>query len=88
MPLYEYKCETCAKTFEVVQKFSDLPLKACPDCGKEVEKLMSLGSFQLKGSGWYNTDYKKTSATTSSSSKSESCAAPTGGCEKPACSTN
>lgn len=87
MPLYEYKCDHCQKTFEVIQKFSDSPLSECPDCGKSVEKLMSLGSFQLKGSGWYNTDYKK-GASSSSPSKSESCDSTTGGCGKPACATN
>ena len=85
MPLYEYRCETCQKTFEVIQKFSDSPLSQCPDCGKSLEKLMSLGSFQLKGSGWYNTDYKKSSAT-SPSSPAESCAGSPSTCSKPACS--
>jgi putative FmdB family regulatory protein len=59
MPLYEYSCEKCEKTFEVTQGFSDAPLKECPDCKGPVEKLMSLGGFSLKGSGWYTSDYKK-----------------------------
>lgn len=87
MPLYEYRCETCQKTFEVIQKFSDNPLSQCPDCGKSVEKLMSLGSFQLKGSGWYNTDYKKSSAP-SSSTAAEGCSGSPSACSKPTCSTN
>lgn len=86
MPLYEYHCSNCNKSFEVIQKFSDSPLTHCPDCGKSVEKLMSLGSFQLKGSGWYNTDYKK--SPTSASPTSESCGTSPEGCGKPACSTN
>ncbi|MBM4304240.1 MAG: zinc ribbon domain-containing protein [Deltaproteobacteria bacterium] len=86
MPLYEYHCSNCQKTLEVIQKFSDSPLTDCPTCGKSVKKLMSLGSFQLKGSGWYNTDYKKSANPAPSSS--ESCSAPTGGCGKPACSIN
>jgi putative FmdB family regulatory protein len=57
MPLYEYKCDKCGKTFEVMQKFSDEPLATHPDCGGRVEKLMSTSAFQLKGSGWYATDY-------------------------------
>lgn len=88
MPLYEYKCENCTKTFEVIQKFSDAPLTACPDCGKGVEKLMSLGSFQLKGTGWYNTDYKKSSPTSPTSPAGDACGSSTGACAKPACSTN
>jgi putative FmdB family regulatory protein len=70
MPLYEYQCEKCAKVHEVMQKFSDAPLDACPECGAPVKKLMSMNSFALKGSGWYTTDYKKKAS--DSSSKSES----------------
>ena len=67
MPIYEYRCEGCAKEIEVVQKFSDPPLDKCPDCGGELTKLISRSSFHLKGSGWYVTDYKKgTSASTGS----------------------
>lgn len=58
MPMYEYSCASCG-TFEVIQKFSDAPLTTCPTCGKEVSKLMSRTSFQLKGTGWYASDYKK-----------------------------
>jgi putative FmdB family regulatory protein len=61
MPLYEYGCESCGKITEVMQKFSDEPLKDCPECQAPVQKLMSRTSFQLKGSGWYSTDYKKKS---------------------------
>jgi len=88
MPLYEYQCENCQKTFEVIQKFSDVPLRDCPDCGKSVEKLMSLGSFQLKGSGWYNTDYRKNKTAPQTNSEAPACASPSAGCGKPACSTN
>jgi putative FmdB family regulatory protein len=59
MPLYEYKCHSCGKTFEVIQKFSDEPLKVHEACGGELERLISLSAFQLKGSGWYATDYAK-----------------------------
>lgn len=59
MPIYEYECEGCHKVHEVMQKFSDAPLAACPDCGKSVHKIMSRTSFALKGTGWYSTDYKK-----------------------------
>ncbi len=62
MPLYEYQCLNCEKLHEMMQKFSDLPLAHCPDCGGEVNKLISLSSFALKGSGWYTTDYKRAKA--------------------------
>jgi len=59
MPLYEYKCHSCGKTFEVIQKFADEPLKTHPECGGEVERLLSAPAFHLKGTGWYATDYGK-----------------------------
>ena len=64
MPLYEYQCAKCHRVHEVMQKFSDEPLTACPDpdCLGPVSKLMSMSSFALKGSGWYTTDYKRKSA--------------------------
>src|SRR5436305_15028125 len=57
MPIYEYECLSCGKRTEVLQKMNDAPLAACPNCGGEVKKLISAPSFQLKGSGWYATDY-------------------------------
>ena len=57
MPIYEYQCENCGETTEVLQKFSDAPLSECPNCRGTVSKLMSMNSFQLKGNGWYVTDY-------------------------------
>jgi putative FmdB family regulatory protein len=59
MPIYEYRCEKCGKVFEVLQRFSDAPLKIHEECGGGVEKLISHSAFQLKGSGWYQTDYAK-----------------------------
>ncbi|HEX4926113.1 MAG TPA: zinc ribbon domain-containing protein [Bdellovibrionales bacterium] len=59
MPIYEYRCENCDKVHEVMQKFSDPLMKKCPDCGKKVEKLISLSSFAFKGTGFYTTDYKR-----------------------------
>lgn len=70
MPLYEYKCESCGKTFEVIQKFADEPLKTHPECGGIVERLFSAPAFHLKGTGWYATDYGKGNGK-SSPSKSE-----------------
>jgi putative FmdB family regulatory protein len=56
MPLYEYQCGKCG-TFELIRKFSDAPLEACPTCGGVVEKLLSSPAIQFKGTGWYVTDY-------------------------------
>lgn len=60
MPIYEYECKQCGHRLECIQRFSDAPLTQCPQCGKEgLNKCISLPSFQLKGSGWYATDYGK-----------------------------
>lgn len=56
MPIYEYKCLECG-VFEVTQRITEDPLKACPTCKGDVRKLISNTSFQLKGTGWYITDY-------------------------------
>jgi putative FmdB family regulatory protein len=61
MPIYEYRCEKCGNQFEIIQKFSDRPLKACPSCKGKLTKLISQTAFQLKGSGWYVTDYARKS---------------------------
>lgn len=73
MPIYEYECTKCNKIHEVIQKFSDDPLKNCPLCGAEVKKLISPSTFILKGSGWYVTDYarKNNSNNGSNGSKEE-----------------
>ena len=57
MPLYEYRCEHCGKTFEILQKFSDEPLTRHETCGGEVHRLLSPPALQFKGTGWYVTDY-------------------------------
>ena len=67
MPLYEYQCKKCHHRFEKIQKFSDAPMKKCPDCGGPVEQMISAPAVQFKGSGWYVTDYAKKSAASSSS---------------------
>jgi putative FmdB family regulatory protein len=61
MPLYEYQCKKCGHRFEKIQKFSDKPIKKCPECGGAVEQLVSAPAVQFKGSGWYVTDYAKKS---------------------------
>ena len=82
MPIYEYECAKCGE-FEVSQRITEEPLKKCPKCKSKVRKLISNTSFQLKGSGWYVTDYarsgsgkkdgeSKTEAKSSESKASES----------------
>ena len=71
MPLYEYQCESCAKRFERIQKFSDPPIETCPSCGSHVKKLLSSPAIQFKGSGFYITDYPKKSASDGAKSQSE-----------------
>lgn len=56
MPIYEYKCSECG-VFEMTQRITEDPLEECPTCQGEVKKLISNTSFQLKGTGWYITDY-------------------------------
>src|SRR5258706_11862809 len=59
MPFYEYECPACKYYAEVLQKISDKPLAKCPSCGKKgFKRLMSAPVFRLKGSGWYETDFK------------------------------
>lgn len=59
MPIYEYRCSDCGFQDEFLQKLSDPPMSLCPSCGKEsLKKLLSAAGFQLKGSGWYATDFK------------------------------
>jgi len=84
MPLYEYECTKCGKRTELLQRFDDEPLAECPECGGPVRKLLSAPAVQFKGSGWYVTDYSKSSdrrasseASAETSSSSESAAADT-----------
>lgn len=60
MPIYEYRCEGCGHELEKMQKVSDPPLTECPACGRPtLKKVISPVGFRLKGSGWYETDFKK-----------------------------
>ena len=62
MPIYEYQCESCGSKKEHLQKLSDDPIQICPACGSNTyTKLISAAGFQLKGSGWYATDFKNES---------------------------
>ena len=78
MPIYAYKCASCGHAKDVLQKISDAPLTVCPACGAEAfSKQLTAAGFQLKGSGWYVTDFRNngggassTASTASSSSSS------------------
>lgn len=60
MPIYEYQCEACGHEIEVLQAISEPLLQDCPSCGKPaLRKLVSAAAFRLKGTGWYETDFKK-----------------------------
>jgi putative FmdB family regulatory protein len=85
MPIYEYRCAACGHQQEFLQKVSDAPMSVCPKCGKPaLEKMVTAAGFQLKGSGWYATDFKnsgsKPAATsaTGTGSKPEGDAKPAG----------
>jgi putative FmdB family regulatory protein len=58
VPIYEYQCINCGRTVEEMQRITDKPLQTCPYCKGKLRRLISLTSFQLKGTGWYVTDYK------------------------------
>ncbi len=67
MPIYEYQCLKCGEVFEAFQKITDAPLGRCRFCQGKVERLVSQTSFQLKGTGWYLTDYARKSQPSSAS---------------------
>ena len=87
MPIYAYKCGSCGHAKDVLQKISDAPLTVCPACGAEAfSKQVTAAGFQLKGSGWYVTDFRGGSGGSSapaaeakSESKTESSASASGG---------
>ncbi len=59
MPIYEYQCSSCQHAFDLIQKINDEPIKTCPHCSKDsAVRLVSAAGFQLKGTGWYATDFK------------------------------
>jgi putative FmdB family regulatory protein len=72
MPLYEYECKKCGHRFEKIQKFSDRMVKKCPECGGQVEQMISAPAVQFKGTGWYVTDYAKKSSSPGSSGSDSS----------------
>ena len=72
MPIYEYKCKKCGKEFEMFQGVADPAAKSCKFCKGPVQKMMSLSTFHLKGSGWYATDYAGKKAPAGEKKKEES----------------
>jgi putative FmdB family regulatory protein len=72
MPIYEYSCKKCGKQFEVFQGITEPDVKTCKFCKGKVQKMMSLSSFTLKGSGWYATDYASKKPQANKTEKSES----------------
>ncbi len=82
MPIYEYQCKACGVRFERVQRFSDDPLKVCPECGGEVYRLLQPVGIIFKGSGFYVTDSRSSSSTTAAgkrNARSDSSEKSTGG---------
>jgi putative FmdB family regulatory protein len=78
MPIYAYKCESCGHAKDVLQKISDAPLTDCPACGQpSFSKQLTAAGFQLKGSGWYVTDFRGGSGGTAAAAASGAAAAST-----------
>ncbi len=69
MPIYEYRCQRCGHTLEVIQRFGDAPRRKCPACAGRLERLVSRTAFVLKGGGWYADDYSKNSKKTDKPTK-------------------
>ena len=77
MPIYAYKCESCGFAKDVLQKMSDTPLSVCPECGvSSFKKQLTAAGFQLKGSGWYVTDFRGGNSGAPAAKSAESPAAP------------
>ena len=78
MPIYAYKCAACGHAKDVLQKISDAPLTTCPSCGAEqFTKQLTAAGFQLKGSGWYATDFKGSGASATAATAAGSATAST-----------
>ena len=70
MPIYEYQCEACHHKMEALQRMADAPLTQCPSCEQaSLKKLISAAAFKLKGSGWYETDFKNNNKPAASANK-------------------
>lgn len=71
MPIYDHVCDHCGHAFSVVQKFSDLPVEACPSCGKRPRRLVTAPAIVFKGSGWYKTDSRSSGSAAKGGAKAE-----------------
>lgn len=81
MPIYAYRCSACGFEQDVLQKMSDPLLTTCPECKQETfAKQLTAAGFQLKGSGWYQTDFKNNSSKPSSKAETPPCQGGTGSC--------
>ena len=81
MPIYEYRCDACGFQKEHLQKMSDPQLTTCPECGKEsYSKQLSAAGFQLKGNGWYATDFKGGSQPAAKADNAPPCQGGSGAC--------
>lgn len=86
MPIYGYQCQACGHVFELMQKMSDPTPTVCPSCGKpDVRKQLSAAGFQLKGGGWYASDFKGSGDKTASEKDSTDSGPKTGGCGSGGC---
>ncbi|MDH5543707.1 MAG: zinc ribbon domain-containing protein [Nitrospinota bacterium] len=81
MPIYEYGCPKCEREFEVLHGISDNSARKCPECGAKMKKLISLGSFHLKGGGWYKDGYGSSGSSGESAKSTSTSSAATGGSE-------
>jgi putative FmdB family regulatory protein len=79
MPIYEFVCESCGRVVERLQKVSDPPPDACPECGGKMAKIMSRNSFQLKGGGWYRDLYSSSGRKGDAAGTSSGNSGPAGG---------
>lgn len=78
MPIYEYACASCHHHFECIQKMDALPVTQCPNCSKDgAERLVSAAGFQLKGTGWYVTDFKNKTSNDKKDATTDTTPAPT-----------
>ena len=85
MPIYAYECQSCGHSMEAIQKISDAPLTECPACQQAaLKKMLTAPSFRLSGSGWYETDFKKSNRKNIAGEKGAS-AGESGGCSGGGC---
>ncbi|MCX7897189.1 MAG: zinc ribbon domain-containing protein [Rhodocyclaceae bacterium] len=81
MPIYAYRCESCGFTQDVMQKMSDAPLTTCPECKSDTfVKQLTAAGFQLKGTGWYQTDFKNPAPAKSNKADAPPCQGGEGSC--------